>query len=179
MPLVHPLTLVSAAISAKDVRTAASVYQFIPAAKGNCQIICRLTVAGNGDYVVYLTHQWAGAGIVSIVGPKTTITLAAGETYLEFVSLWIGVEATDVFEVMVDGLSGDSAVTGNIRIYADNPSIFDPAADTVANVTNLATYTGNTKQTGDADAQMVYNNFVNALSVLNGADINYFLNRMS
>lgn len=31
----------------------------------------------------------------------------------------------------------------------------------------------------DAEAQLVYNNFVNANTVLTGADINYFINRMS
>jgi hypothetical protein len=71
--------------------------------------------------------------------PKTTCPAASGETSIEFLSMELDVKATDVVDVMIDGLAGDTSVSGAIRISADNPSVFDQANDVPAvNVTYSA-----------------------------------------
>lgn len=136
MALTHPSWTVDTTFSGKNIASAASVYTFTAAAAGKVQFCVKATVAGNGDYVVYLTHQWLGTGTAAVVLPKTTAAAASGETVIEFVSQEIAVKATDVVDVMIDGLAGDNSVSGAIRISADNPSVFDAAADVPAvNVT--------------------------------------------
>ncbi len=137
MALSHPSWTVDTTFSGKNITSAASVYQFTAAADAKVQFTVKLTnAAGNGDYIVYLTHQWLGTGTAAVVLPKTTATAGSDETVIEFVSQEIAVKATDVVNVMIDGLAGDSSVSGAIRISADNPSVFDQANDVPAvNVT--------------------------------------------
>jgi hypothetical protein len=137
MALVQPLYTVDTTFTAKDIHTAAaSVYTFTAAASAKIQFLVKLTnAAGGGDYVVYLTHGWLGAGSPATMLPKTTATAAAGETIIEFQSMELsGIKNTDVVNVMVKGLAGDTSVNGAIRVVADNPSVFDAAADEVATV---------------------------------------------
>jgi hypothetical protein len=136
MALTHPSWTVDTTFSGKDISSAASVYAFTAGAAAKVQFVVKATVAGNGDYIVYLTHQWLGTGTAAVVLPKTTAAAASGETVIEFVSQEIAVKATDVVNVMIDGLAGDTNVSGAIRISADNPSVFDAANDVPAvNVT--------------------------------------------
>lgn len=139
MALTHPSWTVDTTFSGKNIASAASVYTFTAAAAGKVQFCVKATVAGNGDYIVYLTHQWLGTGTAAVVLPKTTAAAASGETVIEFVSQEIAVKATDVVDVMIDGLAGDTSVSGAIRISADNPSVFDATSDVPAvNVTYSA-----------------------------------------
>lgn len=137
MALTHPSWTVDTTFSGKNIASAASVYTFTAAASAKIKITVRLTnAAGNGDYIVYLTHQWLGTGTASVVLPKTTCPAASGETSIEFLSMELDVKATDVVDVMIDGLAGDTSVSGAIRISADNPSVFDATSDVPAvNVT--------------------------------------------
>ena len=131
MAKTHPSYTIDTTFTAKDIRTALSVYAFTAAASAKVQFIVKLTnAAGGGDYVVYLTHGWLGAADPGIVLPKTTATAAAGELILEFVTMEVNVKDTDVVNVMVKGLAGDTAVVGAVRVVADNPSVFE-AADPV------------------------------------------------
>lgn len=132
MSLTNPSYTVDTTFSSKNISSATSVYQFTAAASAKVQFIVELTnAAGGGDYVVYLKRQWLGAGTASVILPKTTATAAAGETVIEFVTIQINVKATDVIDVYIDGLAGDTSVNGNVRIVADNPSVFEASADTV------------------------------------------------
>jgi hypothetical protein len=154
MAKTHPSYTVNTTFTGKNIATAASVYEFTAAATARVQFTVKLTnAAGNGDYIVYLTHDWLGGAAASTVLPKTTCAAAAGETNIQFVSMSIDVAATDVVNVMIDGLAGDSSVNGAIRIVADNPSVFE-ATDTVSTVTTVTTLTGHTAQTGDAFARL-------------------------
>ena len=137
MPLTHPTWVIDTTFSGKNIVTAASVYTFTAAAAAKVQFTVKLTnAAGNGDYIVYLQHQWLGTGTASVVLPKATCAAASGETVIEFVSMELSVKATDVVDVYIDGLAGDTSVNGAIRISADNPSVFDAANDVpAANVT--------------------------------------------
>jgi len=65
-------------------------------------------VAGNGDYVMYVTKQINGAGSAYIILPKTTMTAASGETAIGGQSGIIAVKSGDVLTVYVDGLAGDT-----------------------------------------------------------------------
>lgn len=132
MALSHPSYTVDTTFSSKNISSAASVYTFTAAADALVYFTVKLTnAAGNGDYVVYLKHQWLGAGTAAVVLPKTTAAAASGETVIEFVTVAIAVKNTDVLDVFIDGLAGDTSVNGNIRIAADNPSVFAAGTDSV------------------------------------------------
>ena len=66
-------------------------------------------VAGNGDYVMYVTRQIGGSGSNYVILPKTTMAAASGETAISGQSGWITVRNGDVLTVYVDGLAGDTA----------------------------------------------------------------------
>jgi hypothetical protein len=79
---------------------------------GDRAIVLDLTldqVAGNGDYVAYVTRQIGGAGSHAVVGPKTTLAAAAGETAVSFQSGIVSLRTGDVLTVYVDGLGGDGS----------------------------------------------------------------------
>ena len=65
-------------------------------------------VAGNGDYVMYVTRQIGGAGSAYVILPKTTMTAASGETAISGQSGWITVRNGDVLTCYVVGLAGDT-----------------------------------------------------------------------
>lgn len=80
-------------------------------ASGDKLVMCDVSidaVAGNGDYVMYLTRQIGGAGSAYILLPKTTMAAASGETAIAAQSGWITVRNGDVLTVYVDGLAGDT-----------------------------------------------------------------------
>ena len=66
-------------------------------------------VAGNGDYVMYVTRQIGGSGSAYVILPKTTMTAASGETAISAQSGWITVRNGDVLTCYVDGLAGDTS----------------------------------------------------------------------
>ena len=75
-------------------------------------------VAGNGDYVIYVTRQINGAGSAYVVLPKTTCAAASGETAIAMQSGMISVRSGDVLTVYVDGLAGDTATPDTVvRIF--------------------------------------------------------------
>jgi hypothetical protein len=65
-------------------------------------------VAGNGDYVMYLTRQIGGSGSAYRILPQTTMAAASGLTAISGQSGWITVRNGDVLTVYVDGLAGDT-----------------------------------------------------------------------
>ena len=66
-------------------------------------------VAGNGDYVMYVTRQIGGSGSAYRILPQTTMTAASGLTAISGQSGWITVRNGDVLTVYVDGLAGDTS----------------------------------------------------------------------
>ena len=66
-------------------------------------------VAGDGDYVMYVTRQINGAGSAYRLLPQTTLTAASGVTAIAAQSGWITVKSGDVLTVYVDGLAGDTS----------------------------------------------------------------------
>lgn len=139
MTLTNPTYLVDTTFAAKNIASAASVYQYTALANSKVIIEVWATVAGSGDYICYITKQWVGAGTTHVVAPKTTITLGA-ETDLSFQSIPMQIKTGDVLNVMIDGKAGDINVSGGIRIIADSTSVFE-ASDTVAAVTTVTTLT--------------------------------------
>lgn len=65
-------------------------------------------VAGNGDYVFYVTLRINGAGSTYVLIPKTTAAAASGETAIGGQSIMIAVRSGDVVTVYLDGLAGDT-----------------------------------------------------------------------
>ena len=66
-------------------------------------------VAGNGDYVMYVTRKIGGSGSAYRILPQTTMTAASGLTAISGQSGWITVRNGDVLTCYVDGLAGDTA----------------------------------------------------------------------
>jgi len=66
-------------------------------------------VAGNGDYVMYVTRQIGGSGSAYRLLPQTTMAAASGLTAISAQSGWITVRNKDVLTCYVDGLAGDTA----------------------------------------------------------------------
>ena len=137
MSLTDPIYDVNTTISATDIRTGASVYTYTASANRRIRIEVTLTVAGGGEYSAWVTKQWAGTGLHHPVLPKTLITPPG--TDLGFFSDTYDVKAGDVVNIWVDGLSGDQAVTGAIRITAENQSVLE-AGDVLDEP--LGTHTG-------------------------------------
>lgn len=133
MSLTNPNYVVDTTFTVKNISSAASVYAYT--APASYKIIVEVyldSVAGGGDYVAYLTKQLVGAGTAYPILGKTTVTAAAGDTAFGLGSISIHVKTGDVVNVMVDGLAGDTSISGKIRIIVDNYSVFDAAADDVS-----------------------------------------------
>ncbi len=94
----------------KDISSAASVGVYT--STGDKFVMPQLLadqVAGNGDYVYYVTLQVNGAGSHYVIGPKTTHAAASGETAIGAQGGFIAVRSGDVLTVYIDGLAGDTA----------------------------------------------------------------------
>lgn len=81
-------------------------------ANGDKLVMCDVSidaVAGNGDYVMYVTRQIGGSGSAYRILPQTTMAAASGLTAISAQSGWITVRDDDVLTVYVDGLAGDTA----------------------------------------------------------------------
>jgi hypothetical protein len=76
-------------------------------------------VAGNGDYVAYITRQINGAGSAYVVLPKTTLTAASGETAIGGQSGIITVRSGDVLTAYLDGLAGDTTTVDTVVRWYD------------------------------------------------------------
>lgn len=113
--------LIDTTFNGVNITSAAEVYHYHATKTCNLRIQLFLSnAAGGGDYVVYLTKQLAGAGSVYVMLPKTTATAGAGETTLCFQTINVDVDNTDIISIMIDGLAGDVAVNGTVRIWEDD-----------------------------------------------------------
>lgn len=105
-------------------------------------------IAGNGDYVMYVTLRVGGAGSAYVITPKTTMAAASGETAIGGQSGVIFVRNTDVLKVYVDGLAADTTTPDYITRFSEfaaiQPATADRSIDVDANgkVILQATQTG-------------------------------------
>jgi len=65
-------------------------------------------VAGNGDYLAYVTVQKGGAGSAYMFGNITTISVPSGTTAIGWPSIILPLESGDVAKCYVKGLAGDT-----------------------------------------------------------------------
>lgn len=93
--------------------------------------VCVDAVAGNGDYVMYVTKQINGAGSAYIILPKTTMTAASGETAIAGQSGIIAVKSGDVLTVYVDGLAGDTTTPDYYTRWFEIDSLVTLADDAI------------------------------------------------
>lgn len=143
-----PTNIIDTTFTAKDISSAASVYEYTSTDTMTIRVQVRFAaVAGGGDYVIYLALNDGDAQTDDIVEPKTTATLAAGETACWLTSTAVDVMSGDVINVMADGLAGDTAEAGSIRIFRD-----DQPADVWAVATRTLTQAASTTDTSTADS---------------------------
>ena len=86
-------------------------------------------VAGNGDYVIYVTRQINGAGSAYVMLPKTTCAAASGETAIAMQSGMISVRSGDVLTVYLDGLAGDTTTPDTIVRWFELAALRPATAD--------------------------------------------------
>src|SRR3990167_4809867 len=100
-------------------------------------VFCRLfadQIAGNGDYIVYLTIQRAGAGSEYRASPITTAAVASGVTAAVFVTIGVPVTSTDVVKAYIDGLAGDTTTPDLICEWWEDNSLMPTTADRTLDV---------------------------------------------
>lgn len=93
-----------------DISSATAIGAYT--ANGDKLVMCDISidaVAGNGDYVMYVTRQIGGSGSAYRILPQTTMAAASGLTAISGQSGWITVRNGDVLTVYVDGLAGDTS----------------------------------------------------------------------
>lgn len=134
------------------------------------------THLGNGIYEIEITSaqndtegslQVVGVcdGVLPFFSPVYTVvpavvynSLVAGSDYLQTDAIQVeGVDATNQINAEADTALADYDPPTNAEMVARTlvaASYFDPAADTVANVTTVATLTGHTPQTADHTANI-------------------------
>jgi len=121
----NPSYSVDTTFTGKDISSVSSVYEFTVLLDGKYKFLVKLTNgAGNGDYEVYLSHQWLGTGDFADT-PIATFTIPSGTTVFEFPSIEVDLKTDDVLRVMILGQAGDTSVNGAIRISYDNPSLLE------------------------------------------------------
>lgn len=93
-------------------------------------------VAGNGDYVYYVTLQVGGSGAEYVMGPKTTHAVASGETAIGAQGDFVFVRSGDVLKVYVDGLAGDNANPDTIVRWCELAALRPTTADRTLDVSS-------------------------------------------
>ena len=113
-------TLVDTTFTGKDISSAVSVYEYTVTVDATLRFQVRVAaVAGGGIYTAYLTLNQGDAGTDDIIEPKSTITLAAGETAAWLVTTSVDAKKDDVVNVFLQGQAGDTDESGVIRIFSD------------------------------------------------------------
>ena len=121
--------------SNKDISTAVSIGAYTADADRMIVVDVSLDqVAGNGDYVIYVTRQINGAGSAYVMLPKTTCAAANGETAIAMQSGPITVRSGDVLAVMVDGLAGDTATPDTTVRFFEMAALRPTTADRLLDV---------------------------------------------
>ena len=116
-------TVLDTTFSGKDISSATSIYEYTAQSDGVYSFQVRLaSVAGDGNYEVYLTLNDGDAQTDDIMEPKTITTLDSGQTSCWFQTIKIPLLIGDVINVFVKGLAGDTNESGSIRIFSENYS---------------------------------------------------------
>ena len=104
--------------------------------------VCVDAIAGNGDYVMYVTKQIGGAGSAYVVLPKTTMAAAAGETAISGQSGLIAVRSGDILTVYVKGLAGDTTTPDTtVRFFETESDVKLAATQTGVTIPTVTTLT--------------------------------------
>ena len=125
-------TRIDTTFTGKNISSAASVYEYTAPAAGMYTFQVRLAaVAGNGDYIAYLTLNDGDAQSDDIMEPRTTATLDSGQTTCWFQTMKIPLLAGDVVNVVLTGQGGDTSEAGSIRIFSENYAVAGDEMDLV------------------------------------------------
>jgi len=104
--------------------------------------VCVDAIAGNGDYVMYVTKQIGGAGSAYVILPKTTMAAAAGETAIGGQSGLIAVRSGDILTVYVKGLAGDTTTPDTtVRFFETESDVKLAATQTGVTIPTVTTLT--------------------------------------
>lgn len=116
-----------------DIHTATAVGSYT--ADGDKLIMVDVSidqVAGNGNYVMYVTRQLGGSGSAYCILPETKMSAASGVTAISGQSGWITVRDGDVLTCYVVGLAGDTTTPDwTTRWFESNASLVTLADDAI------------------------------------------------
>lgn len=115
--------LVDTGFSNKNIVTGTSVYPYLVPLDGTYRIdILVHGVEASGTYSAWIENQLGSGSNSSILAPKTEHAADVNKGYFGFASISLDLKSNDMLNLMVDGLTGDTAVTGTVRIWRDNYS---------------------------------------------------------
>lgn len=112
-------------------------------------------VAGNGDYVMYVTRQIGGSGSAYRILPQTTMTAASGLTAISGQSGWITVRNGDVLTCYVDGLAGDTSTPDWTTRWFESAVTLVTLADDAITAAKFDESTAYPLKSADTDATQV------------------------
>ncbi|MCB0073309.1 MAG: hypothetical protein KDE20_17695, partial [Caldilineaceae bacterium] len=120
-------------ISSVDISTAATPVGAYTA-DADRQIFAQfyISCAGNGDYIFWMTLQVGGSGSEYRIQPRTTAAVASGATAIAGQSTGVNVRSGDILRIYIDGLAGDTSVSGAVRWFelaALRPTVADRTLD--------------------------------------------------
>jgi len=122
-------------LSNQDISSALEIGSYTAAAEKFLGIdVFADQVAGNDDYVIYVTRQLAGAGSV-YKSPVTTEAVASGVTEIWFPSIVVRVSNNDVIKVYLTGASTDTTTPDTRVEFWDAPVV---VADILSDATAFA-----------------------------------------
>lgn len=120
-------------LSNQDLSAALAIGAYT--ADADRMIVCDVSldqVAGNGDYMIYLTRRINGAGSSYVMLPKTTCSAASGETAIAMQSGPVTVRSGDVVTVYVLGLAGDTVTPDTVVRWYEMAALRPATADRTA-----------------------------------------------
>lgn len=123
--------------------------------------LCTIDLSADAAYVTGSTYHVTIDGaeiddVADVVGSLARFGIEDGDAYVSVDEIE-GTDATDAINAACDTAVSDYDGPTDAEMIARTllaASYFDPASDTVVNVTNVATLTGHTAQTGDSFARL-------------------------
>lgn len=91
-------------------------------------------IAGNGNYVAYVTVQRLGDGSEYRIVPITTAAVASGVTSAALTTIAVPVKSTDVLKVYLTGLAGDTTTPDIITEVWEDDGLRSTTADMTLDV---------------------------------------------
>jgi hypothetical protein len=120
-------------------------------------------IAGNSDYVAYITIQRAGVGSAYQIVPITTAAVASGVAAIGLITISFPVTNTDVVKVYLTGAAGDTTTPDIItEIWESVESDLEDGGRLDVLIDSIITYAASSAAWGSINSGMVFRGVVSA-----------------